>query len=125
MTEVGPVTYEHPGKPASLCVIEEAYLAEFGSYVDANQTPSSLPQNVKATFTGGGIASFDTLGWAPEGQVFFQYGVAASGLNYTADAVADIDADATNQHWGYVSLRQGTTAQTGKGGTCKAGVCAP
>ncbi len=28
MTEVGPVTYEHPGKPLSLCVIEEAYLAE-------------------------------------------------------------------------------------------------
>jgi len=28
MTEVGPVTYEHPEKPLSLCVIEEAYLAE-------------------------------------------------------------------------------------------------
>lgn len=28
MTEVGPVTYEHPDKPLSLCVIEESYLAE-------------------------------------------------------------------------------------------------
>lgn len=28
MTEVGPVTYEHREKPLSLCVIEEAYLAE-------------------------------------------------------------------------------------------------
>jgi len=28
MTEVGPVTYEHPGKPCSLCVIEDAYFAE-------------------------------------------------------------------------------------------------
>ncbi len=28
MTEVGPVTYEHPEKPLSLCVIEEAYFAE-------------------------------------------------------------------------------------------------
>ncbi|NNE91157.1 MAG: AMP-binding protein [Verrucomicrobiales bacterium] len=28
MTEVGPVTYEHAEKPLSLCVIEEAYLAE-------------------------------------------------------------------------------------------------
>ncbi len=28
MTEVGPVTYETPGKPLSLCVIEEAYFAE-------------------------------------------------------------------------------------------------
>ncbi len=28
MTETGPVTYEHPGKPYALCVIEEAYFAE-------------------------------------------------------------------------------------------------
>lgn len=28
MTEVGPVTYEHPDKPLSLCVIEDAYFAE-------------------------------------------------------------------------------------------------
>lgn len=28
MTETGPVTYEHPDKPASLCVIEDAYFAE-------------------------------------------------------------------------------------------------
>lgn len=28
MTEVGPITYETPGKPLSLCVIEEAYFAE-------------------------------------------------------------------------------------------------
>ncbi len=28
MTEVGPVTYEHPDRPLALCVIEEAYFAE-------------------------------------------------------------------------------------------------
>ncbi|MCB1063407.1 MAG: AMP-binding protein, partial [Verrucomicrobiae bacterium] len=28
MTEVGPVTYETPGSPLNLCVIEEAYFAE-------------------------------------------------------------------------------------------------
>lgn len=28
MTEVGPVTFEHPDKPLSLCVIESAYFAE-------------------------------------------------------------------------------------------------
>ncbi|MDA7920817.1 AMP-binding protein [Verrucomicrobiales bacterium] len=28
MTEVGPVTYEHPDKPLSLCVIEDAYYVE-------------------------------------------------------------------------------------------------
>ncbi|MDF1812075.1 MAG: AMP-binding protein [Verrucomicrobiales bacterium] len=28
MTEVGPVTYEDPAKPMSLCVIEDAYIAE-------------------------------------------------------------------------------------------------
>ena len=28
MTEVGPVTFEHPDKPLSLCVMEESYFAE-------------------------------------------------------------------------------------------------
>ena len=28
MTEVGPVTYEHPDKPLSLCVIEDSYFVE-------------------------------------------------------------------------------------------------
>ena len=89
---------------AAIRTAEESYLAEFGSYVNASATPGSTPGATKATFTGGGLAAFDTLGWGPEGQVFFQYGIAVDTTNvlaYTADAQGDIDGDMTAQVWGY------------------------
>lgn len=88
---------------AAIRTAEESYLAEFGQYVAAAVNPTAdVPGSQKAAFdTGGG---FDTLGWSPEGNVFFQYAVnAPSGANhYTISAAADIDADATDQFWGYV-----------------------
>jgi type IV pilus assembly protein PilA len=89
---------------AAIRTAEESYLAEFGSYVAAAATPGSAPGTTKQAFTGGGANSFLTLGWAPEGQVFFQYGVAlntGTPLAYTADSQADIDGDGTEQVWGY------------------------
>lgn len=88
---------------AAIRTAEESYLAEFGVYVGATVNPAAdVPGSQKAGFdTGGG---FDTLGWSPEGNVFFQYAVnAPSGENhYTISAAADIDADDTDQFWGYV-----------------------
>jgi type IV pilus assembly protein PilA len=72
--------------------------------VNAAATPGTIPRSQKATFAGGGATQFDTLGWGPEGQVFFQYGVAVDGTNvlaYTADAQGDIDGDMNHQVWGY------------------------
>ena len=47
---------------------------------------------------------FASLGWRPDGKVFFSYGVSvtADGTGFTADAAADIDADGFIQTWGYV-----------------------
>jgi len=90
---------------AAIRTAEESYLAEFGSYVVASATPGGTAGAQKATFTGGGAAAFKTLGWEPEGQVFFQYGVQVDMTNvlaYTADALADIDGDMATQVWGYV-----------------------
>lgn len=88
---------------AAIRTAEESYLAEFGEYVAATVNPAAdVPGSQKATFdTGGG---FDDLGWSPEGNVFFQYAVnAPSGeSHYTISAAADIDADDTDQFWGYV-----------------------
>ena len=89
---------------AAIRTAEESYLAEFGSYVAASATPGSAPGTTKQAFTNGGAAAFKTIGWEPEGQVFFQYGVAINSstpLAYTADAQADIDGDSTVQIWGY------------------------
>ena len=91
---------------AAIRTAEESYLAEFGSYVTAAATPAAwTPRSRKEIFTGGGITSFDQLGWAPEGAVFFQYAVLVDAMNvlaYTTDALADIDGDGMNQVWGYV-----------------------
>ena len=57
-----------------------------------------MPGNNKAPFVDIGAAgmNFDGLGWTPEGDVYFVYGVAANaaGVAFTASADADIDGDA-------------------------------
>jgi type IV pilus assembly protein PilA len=98
---------------AAIRTAEESYLAEFGNYVGvATANPSAgIPGSAKASFDTGG--AFDTLGWAPEGQVFFQYAVAynsATPSAYTVSAAADIDADTVRQVWGYVKPVTGTNA---------------
>jgi type IV pilus assembly protein PilA len=97
---------------AAIRTAEESYLAEFGNYVGVTTAnPATIPGTGKIAFVTGG--NFDTLGWSPEGQVFFQYAVnyaSATPSAYTITAAANIDGDATNQVWGYVKPVTGTTA---------------
>ena len=100
---------------AAIRTAEESYYSEFGVYVSADLTPAAFGKNQKIEFnnslTNGADAGFDRLGWAPEGYVFFNYGI---GYNsplksvFTATASADIDADTTAQVWGYT--KDNTTA---------------
>jgi type IV pilus assembly protein PilA len=87
---------------AAIRTAEESYLAEFGTYVAAAASPAGAtpPGSAKVEFVDAG--DFDTLGWEPEGQVFFQYAVAVANSAYTISAAADIDADTEAQFWGYV-----------------------
>lgn len=96
---------------AAIRTAEESYLAEFGAYVAGTASPAAIPPVSKAPFVDQG--GFDTLGWSPEGQVFFQYEVnyaSATPSAYTITAAADIDGDGVNQVWGYVKPVTGTTA---------------
>ncbi len=88
---------------AAIRTAEESYLAEFGVYIAAVASPINNGGSSKQSFVdvGGAGNNFDAIGWEPEGQVFFNYAVAISGLQYTADASADIDANGTDQIWGY------------------------
>jgi len=125
---------------AAIRTAEQSYYSEFGVFVSANASPATVPQNVKTNFSNvdGPNQGFDRLGWSPEGQVYFNYGVAINANGYTASAAADIDADGTPQGWGYKKLNAGAnvTAKTltgGAGGTCDVtalqtqvvGPCAP
>jgi type IV pilus assembly protein PilA len=89
---------------AAIRTAEQSFYSEFG----------------KTDFGGGGAADFDTLGWSPEGQVFFAYAVEADMNGYTASAGANIDADADWQAWGYKKLNAGAdvTARVTDGITC-------
>ena len=97
---------------AAIRTAEESYIAEFGNYVGVTTAnPAAIPGTSKDPFVAGG--AFDTLGWSPEGQVFFQYAVnyaSATPSAYTITAAADIDGDTTNQVWGYVKPVTATTA---------------
>jgi type IV pilus assembly protein PilA len=107
---------------AAIRTAEEGYFAEFGQYV-AEPTPqggnlSSQKQLWPLTGTG-----FETLGWAPEGEVFYAYAVTMSGSQYTADAQGDLDADGANfSNFGYVHPVPGAVAgMAGVQGACVGG----
>ena len=103
---------------AAIRTAEQSYYSEFGVFVSASASPADPSQNVKTDFLNVDLANngFDRLGWSPEGQVYFNYAVAApttQGNGYTASAAADIDADSTQQIWGYKKLHS-SAAVTGK-----------
>ena len=90
---------------AAIRTAEESYLAEFGVYVAAAVNPATVPGTTKIPMVVNPGVDFDQLGWSPEGNVFFQYAVnyaVATPSAYTISAAADIDANTTNQAWGYV-----------------------
>jgi type IV pilus assembly protein PilA len=108
---------------AAIRTAEEGYFAEFGTYVVAATAGNTgAPQKQLWVPSTG----FTQVGWAPEGEVFFNYAVAntaavgTSLTNYTADAMADLDGDGTPSDFGYVHPVPGATAGAA-GRQCAAG----
>jgi Tfp pilus assembly protein PilE len=81
---------------------EDVWFSEFGYYIAAPASPASSRGADRQPFVDAG--GFASLGWSPEGEVYFQYAVAidAVAVAYTADAAADLDEDGVPQVWGYV-----------------------
>jgi type IV pilus assembly protein PilA len=89
---------------AAIRTAEQSYYSEFGGYVSSAgySNSASPPTSVKAAFDGSTALGFNTIGWSPEGQVFFTYEAASSdGTGMLLTAEADIDANGTRQSWGY------------------------
>ena len=97
---------------AAIRTAEEGYNAEFGTYLPAAVNPAAGSGSTKQVWNAAApapVPGFDTLGWAPEGQVYFQYEIAgtlpvagAPMAEYHAVASADLDNNTTLQDWGYV-----------------------
>jgi type IV pilus assembly protein PilA len=107
---------------AAIRTAEEGYFAEFGSYVGAAVTPAGTIGSQKRPWAGAGIADFEDLGWAPEGNVYYDYGVSVSGSAYTVGATGAVDANTTDtSDYGYVHPSPGATSgQAATVGDCAA-----
>jgi len=107
---------------AAIRTAEEAYFSEFGTYVGGTASPTDNGGTSKTDFVDNG--GFGTIGWAPEGQVYFNYEVviSTSGTAYVASAGADIDGNGTDQAWGYVHPAPGGTT-VGVDGSLGSVVC--
>ena len=122
---------------AAMRTAEESYLAEFGRYVPAASAPQAAgtPPGVAKVAWPAAPVGFSTIGWGPEGDVFFNYMIAtdAAFTGYTASAEADLDGDGVNQQWGYAkpdstgarvpgaSCAEATLAAATQVGPCDAG----
>jgi type IV pilus assembly protein PilA len=82
------------------------YFAEYGTFLGvASPVPASAPGSSRSPWTLG--SNFDTLGWAPEGSVQFQYQVvadsgAAGSVRFTAEARGDVDGDGQPSFWAFI-----------------------
>ncbi len=113
---------------AAIRTAEVAYNSEFGTFVTALVTPTAgiAANGAKQPF-GVPDPGFDTLGWAPEGNVYFVYAVNTPGApanHFTASAMADIDGDTFTQSWGYVKPdpANGVSGVAGQGACANTGV---
>ena len=105
---------------AAIRTAEEGYFAEFGTYLPT-MAFAGAPISSKQPWPAPGAAgNFDTLGWAPEGDIFYQYAVGAAvpaamapAVEFHAAAHSDIDGDGMNNDWAYVKPIPGMAAYGG------------
>ena len=105
---------------AAIRTAEEGFFAEFGAYVPAAANPGA-PTSQKAPW--GTPVDFGSMGWAPEGDVYFQYDASVAGSSYSLSAVGNLDGAGANSEYGYIHPdAAGALALIGGSVSCAAGV---
>ena len=107
---------------AAIREAEESYFAEWGAYASALPViPLSVgPVKEPWVLLASDPHGFNTIGYSPEGELYFQYGVTSDGATaYTVGARADVDGDGVYNIWGYVK----PATSTGVGVVGPFGVC--
>ncbi|HIF96414.1 MAG TPA: prepilin-type N-terminal cleavage/methylation domain-containing protein [Myxococcales bacterium] len=89
---------------ASIKTAELTYSAEFGGFVETDASPADLGGSQPRPFVDEGDPgeNFMTMGWEPEGSIYFQYEVSTKDDAFSAAARADLDGNLTPQIWGFV-----------------------
>jgi len=108
-------------------VCEESWAAEHDVYLTAAKTPGGNPGASKRTWPAtsgtGGVDNFNSLGFKPAGNVYYNYGVASgdqrgslssatcsngtatasdNSIDITMIAEGDLDGDGSNSYYGLV-----------------------
>ena len=107
---------------AAIRTAEEGFNAEYAVYVDTTVSSpvGATLDNIKDPWLATN-PGFDTMGWMPEGEVYYQYSVIAGPATapvtdsngapaYTIEGWSDIDFDGTANSWGYIHASPGATA---------------
>ncbi len=63
---------------ATIWELEELYRIENGGYLTSVWVPSTTPDASPDPWPGG--ATFDTLGFAPKGMIYYRYGIGAGSV---------------------------------------------
>jgi type IV pilus assembly protein PilA len=100
----------------AIVVAEDAYYAEFGTYVQNFPSALAVPNGRKYPWdnTVGSRAGFDLVGWEPAGDVYYSYAVAVQlatpATTFSTDAQGDLDSDGVNfSYFGYISPQMDAT----------------
>jgi type IV pilus assembly protein PilA len=109
---------------AAIRTAEESYMAEFGTYIaQVTAIPVTAPLSMKVEWPRGGGGGFSTIGWAPEGAVYYQYAAATglSGTDFLAEALSNIDngdpnGDGIQNQWAYVKPVAGASSSVAAAG---------
>jgi len=108
---------------SAIATTQEIYFAEHGVFLGVTSpVPAAAPGSGRSAWALG--SEFDTLGWAPEGSVQFQYQVGADGdgtgsVRFTAEARGDVDGDGQPSFWGFIKPSpSGGLSGTFPGTTC-------
>jgi type IV pilus assembly protein PilA len=95
---------------AALRTAEEGYFAEYGVYVGTGTVhPAGAASPSKQDWTAPAV-DFDTVGWGPEGDVYFTYAVTINGTAYSLDAVGELDGGGLTSDFGYIHPVPGAVA---------------
>jgi type IV pilus assembly protein PilA len=107
---------------AGIRTAEAGYFSEFGLFV---AQPAPVPGGVLGPSKRPWIlgSAFDQIGWAPEGDVFFDYDVQSTGVDFAAEAEGNLDGDATRSDFAIIHPVPGSFAGPPLGIT--AGNCSP
>jgi type IV pilus assembly protein PilA len=105
---------------AAIRTAEESYFAEYGVFIAAADYPTG-PSPAKQEWIPGATNGFDTMGWSPEGEVFYSYAVALGGAQntaYSVGAYGDLDGGGDDSDFGYIHPDPAAVAVAPGNNTC-------